>query len=459
MENPVDSRQASKAAPRAHWLLISHAFNMDGRAASLTVTDRVASFQAAGVELHVVSAITGDRSTACEHIQVLPAGPAALRFDLRHRLRRSLGKGLRYRLLTVGISVILSPLIAIERALLGLSSNWSWATPAARAGMRVIRRTPIDVIYSSGGEWSAHEAARVLNRRTGIPWIAEIHDPLVVRESPDDDGRVPRRTREGRRLQRLESDICRDATMVWWFTEAALGWARRRHPELGTRGLVVCPGAPAPTNRWPHRYRDRMHIGHFGMLAATRSLEGVLEGLRLLLDQEPDAPVCLHVYGADPPAADVRRIEQLALSAHVILHGRLERDPATGRSGRDRVHEAMQTSDALLLLHGHHEGCTEYIPSKLYEYLQAARPVLGVTHRNPELDALVRRHGGLVVPDGDAPALAAGLRELLRRWVSHDLSASGVPAPNSQDATREILRATSVHLRTGTGPSRTNSPL
>jgi hypothetical protein len=201
-ENPPRPQPAG-AAPREHWLLISHAFNMDGRAASLTVTDRVPWLQAAGVELHVVSAITGERSAACDHHQVYPAGPSALRFDLRHRLARRFGKGLRYRLVTVTVSTLLAPLIAIERVAWGLSSNWSWARPAARMGRRLARRHPMRLVYSSGGEWSAHEAARRIHERTGLPWIAEIHDPLVIRGGPDDDGRAPRPTREGRRLQRL----------------------------------------------------------------------------------------------------------------------------------------------------------------------------------------------------------------------------------------------------------------
>jgi len=49
----------------------------------------------------------------------------------------------------------------------------------------------------------------------------------------------------------------------------------------------------------------------------------------------------------------------------------------------------MQTSDFLLLLHGNHETCAEYIPSKLYAYWWANRPVLAITHRNPQLDKLI----------------------------------------------------------------------
>ena len=41
------------------WLILSHGFNMDGRAASQTITDKIPHLLGAGIQLHVLSAITG----------------------------------------------------------------------------------------------------------------------------------------------------------------------------------------------------------------------------------------------------------------------------------------------------------------------------------------------------------------------------------------------------------------
>ena len=43
------------------WLILSHAFNMDGRAASQTMTDKIPSLLAAGIDIYVLSAITGSK--------------------------------------------------------------------------------------------------------------------------------------------------------------------------------------------------------------------------------------------------------------------------------------------------------------------------------------------------------------------------------------------------------------
>ena len=67
-----------------NWLILSHAFNMDGRAASQTITDKVPYLIDAGIRLHVLSAITGIKDTRFPHQQLIAWGPSAFRFDFRH---------------------------------------------------------------------------------------------------------------------------------------------------------------------------------------------------------------------------------------------------------------------------------------------------------------------------------------------------------------------------------------
>jgi hypothetical protein len=73
-------------------------------------------------------------------------------------------------------------------------------------------------------------------------------------------------------------------------------------------------------------------------------------------------------------------------------------------------------ADALLLWKPHGEGYRTMVPGKLYEYLDAGRPVVALLPASDEAAALVERAGGCVLPPGDAPALAAELGERLARW-------------------------------------------
>src|SRR5450756_70228 len=164
---------------RQVWLVLSHGFNMDGRAASQTITDKIPHLLNLGVEPIVVSAITGKKDKVVEHHQVLPAGPVALRFDLRHYLKQHISSRFIYRVAMTLISLVLLPFILIEKLFIRIETHWSWAITAYFTGARIIRTRKAALIYSTGGAYSAHLAGYWLARRFGLPWAAEIHDPMI----------------------------------------------------------------------------------------------------------------------------------------------------------------------------------------------------------------------------------------------------------------------------------------
>lgn len=421
---------------RQVWLVLSHGFNMDGRAASQTITDKIPHLLALGIEPIVVSAITGKRDKVVEHHQVLPAGPVALRFDLRHYLKQRVSSRYTYRIIMTAISLVLLPFILVEKLLIRIETHWSWAVTAFLTGSRIIRQRNPVLVYTTGGAYAAHLAGYWLKRRFGLPWIAEIHDPMVF----------PGLTKSRMRMRFsawLEGTICKHADVVWWFTEEALARARARHPELGERGHCIIPGANPPDFvRTPYRRGEHLVIAHFGSLAETRNLGIFMQGLRRVLEKHPQLAddIRLHLYGGGIDAVSARAIRDFPQSAMIEQFGRLETDPRTGESGRDRVLKRMNAADCLLLLHGTVPFCEEYIPSKMYEYLWAQRPILALVWHNPQMERMLRELGHWAVKADDPDAIATALEELHARWMHHELPDSGAPSPyTSEAATRQII--------------------
>ena len=403
---------------------------MDGRASSQTITDKIPYFLEVGVKPIVLSAITGAKDARFTHRQFLAWGPAAFRFDFRHWIANQYGRGFVYKLLTRTVSVLLAPFIGLERLFLGYSSQWSWAMPAFMHGWRLIRQGKIDLIFSTGGAWSAHLAGLWLKKKTGLPWIAEIHDPLVIRKTPNDQGFEKPKNRDAQFRQYLEKQICKNADLVWWFTDGALHYAKVRNTNLNTagsaHGIVVIPGAEPPVSKagdFPHAYGNKLNLCHFGSLANDRSLSTVLRAIFSLLKKYPEAreQIQVHAYGAPLDELSKDDIRNLDCGDILIAHGRLEKDPKSGKSGRERVIEKMQLSDVLILLHGNDEWCAEYIPSKYYEYLWAGRPIWGITHRNPQLDAMIEERDGYLSHEGDSVGIDMSLEKIWLDWKSQQL--------------------------------------
>ncbi|HEX7954009.1 MAG TPA: glycosyltransferase [Burkholderiales bacterium] len=403
---------------RKNWLILSHAFNMDGRAASHTITDKISHLLKAGIKPIVISAPTGGRDAHVPHFQVPAVAPSGLRFDLRHSLRMRFGRSWKYRISSLLMNLLLIPPLVLERLFIHLESQWSWYVLAYYKGARLIRDGKVDLLYSTGGANSAHYAGYLLAKRFGIPWMAEIHDPMIH----DNWTRSRMAYAWARHLEKL---ICRHADIAIWFTEKVLERARERNPQLGDRGHAIIPGAERPDfGDAVYKHREIMSIGHFGSLSRTRNLQVFLQGLQAFLDLHPEArkAVRFEVYGADPDDVSRAALETFPYPDNVLLHGRLEFDPATGLSGRDRVLRHMRTSDCLLLLHGKEPFCEEYIPSKLYEYAWARRPILALTWNNPQLDGLLERAGHSVINAGDAAGVARSLEGLFAHWLDGSLA-------------------------------------
>lgn len=415
---------------KKRWLILTHAFNMDGRAASLTITDKIPYLLEAGVEPIVFSAITGIKDKRFPHYQYLAWGPSGFRFDFRHWVANKYGRGWLYKLSTRTVSILLAPFIALEKLFLGYSSQWSWTLPAFFHGWRLIRAGKVDLIFSVGSAWSAHLAGVWLKKITGVELISEVHDPLVIRKSPDDQGFEKPRNRDAQFRHYLEAQLTQFSDKVWWFTEGALHYAKVRNPNLNTAGnaygFVVTPGAEPPgtqSAKKVHHYSGHLNLSHFGSLANDRSLSTILIAVQALIKKYPEARerIRIHAYGAPLDPLSIHATEKFSFEDVLFVHGRLERDPLTGKSGREQVAERMQNSDVLILLHGNDEWCAEYIPSKFYDYLWAGRPIWGITHRNPQLDQMLLDRGSYLCSQDSPEKILLALERIWLDWQAKNL--------------------------------------
>ncbi len=414
----------SATLPKRRWLVLAYAFNMDGRAASQTVTDKVPYLMEQGIELTVLSSASGHRDTRFKHLQFQPWGPSGLRFEFRHIIARRFGRGAFYRISTALVSLLLLPFVILERLVFGLANFSSWAIPASLKGTRLVRGGDYELVFSSGGAWAAHLAAAWIKRRTGIKWIAEIHDPMVIRDDASDDGTRPRSNRNDRFVQKLEGIICREADHIWWFTRPALDYAKHRHPELGSKGFVVYPGAEPPEVVGHHTPGKHLVMSHFGSLTNDRSLSPLIVALENLCRSCPGIreDLRIHTYGTNLDPAAREALANTDLADMIVEFGRLEFDPLTGLSGRARVTKKMYETDVLLLLHGDYEWCAEYIPSKLYEYFWVGRPVFAVTNRSESLDELLGERNAYVCHTHDQRSIEAALIAMHEDWQAGQLN-------------------------------------
>jgi len=412
------------------WLILSHGFNMDSRAASLTITDKIPYFMNAGIKPIVLSAITGTQDTRFPHIQLFPWGPSGFKFDMRHWLSNKIKKGIVYKIIFFFLSVVLFPFILIEKLIFGLSSQSSWALPAAYKGLRILSKNDVPVVFSTGGSWSAHYAAWLIKKnRPTVKWIAEIHDPMVCREGGAS-------TRESRFVEKLEGLICRDADHIYWFAEEALKYAKHRHPNLGAKGFTVQPGSEPPgcydvQIPLTHTYNDtsRINVCYFGAVGynSLGPLLTAIEELKLNDDMN------LIFYGTD-----FDKKSQQALTGQKALTGLSVK--CMQRLSRAESYQKMCQADVLLLLHGDGKRCEECIPSKIYDYYWTNRPILALTKLTPSFDQDLIERGAYVGNIDEPETIRLALKELVSDWRAGQLRTTLYQPISPKNAVDKILK-------------------
>ncbi len=267
------------------------------------------------------------------------------------------------------ILVPLLPFYAMERLCFKIDPTWYWTILPVPAGIRICRRHNIKCIYSTGGPAVAHLAAWLISSRVGIRWVAEFQDPLI-------HGYDKNENNYARLTRKIEREIYRNADSIIFLTEGARDATERRVHVAG-KEAVIYPGTPPPPILGQHKKGTVIKFCHFGSLGGVGNLEAFLTALRYAVEEEPRmlnaVRVCL--YG-NVEKDDVERVKQFPFNDMICHKGVIARDEAL---------RAMPVPDVLLLIQGAHKISSETIPSKLYGYLHAGRPILAFVHDNPEL--------------------------------------------------------------------------
>ncbi len=154
------------------WLVLSYFSRIDGMACAQHVDDRIPLLRNAGIEPVLLTGPCGGRWEEVRHETARCVAPSGIRFEVRHLFRKRGLRGSLHKVLEFLLLLPLLPFYLLEKILADLDSQWSWFPLAARRGVALCREVGPELIYSTGGAASAHIAAGMIARRTGIPWLA-----------------------------------------------------------------------------------------------------------------------------------------------------------------------------------------------------------------------------------------------------------------------------------------------
>ncbi|MEO8250072.1 MAG: glycosyltransferase, partial [Burkholderiales bacterium] len=108
----------------------------------------------------------------------------------------------------------------------------SWKFAGVREGMRMIREFKPDAIWSTYPIATAHLIAAELQRKSGLPWIADFRDPMAQDGYPADP-------KTWQSFKRIEEQALTQARRCVFTTPGAARMYRERYPEAAPRIVVL----------------------------------------------------------------------------------------------------------------------------------------------------------------------------------------------------------------------------
>lgn len=283
----------------------------------------------------------------------------------------------------------------------------SWRPFAVRAGLALVRQHRPQLLWSTYPIATAHLIGADLQRRTGLPWVADFRDPMAQPGYPKDP--VTRAQYEA-----IERRTVEQAALCVFATPGAAREYRRRYPQAAERIVVIENGydedsfagcedmaAAGPLNPG---CTTLLHSGivYPSERDPTQSFEAVAQ----LARQSPELARNLRLRFRASAHDDMLRslAERLGIQASIEILPPLPY--------RDALAEMMR-ADGLLVLQA--SNCNDQVPAKVYEYLRTRRPVLGLTDPQGDTAGALRSSGiEALAPLDDAGAIAGLLAAFLR---------------------------------------------
>ncbi len=288
-----------------------------------------------------------------------------------------------------------------RRALAPVGWEYGWARAATARALSIARDLPPGVVIATSPPHSALIAGARIARALRWPLILDYRDPWSGYDWP--------RWRRGRVSQafarRIETRLVRQSAVRVLNTPSMRESFEKFFPFTNSAQNYVVPNgfdARPPGVQAPSAADARIDIVHAGEIFTGRSLVPVLTAMRELATRQPGHEWILTTYG-DLPAPELARIRAAGLSDLVRV---LPRVPLA------ELAPVLQRAHVLLAVVGDHMLYST--PYKVYDYMAAGRPILGLAPRGAALFELLTESGaGVTVEPTDVAGIGHAIEKMI----------------------------------------------
>lgn len=263
-----------------------------------------------------------------------------------------------------------------------------WVRPSVRFLKEYLKGHPVDVIVSTGPPHSMHLIAKMVAAATGIPWVADFRDPWTKMFYFKHLSLMALSERRHAALEKSVLDSATRVVAVSPLVRKDFQGMTQTPVELITNGfdeddfpLAAGAAATGRTVAKTDAATSRFTLLHAGLFASDGNPEALWKVLGSMVKEDKDFAENFHLVLCGKTDKEILdSIERSGLSANVENLGYLE---------HTKVVEHMQTASVLLLPLRKEPEYKATLPGKLFEYLAARRPILGIGQKDGAMASIL----------------------------------------------------------------------
>lgn len=261
-------------------------------------------------------------------------------------------------------------------------------------------RNDVDTVVSINNPFHLHVLGYLTSRVLQKPWLAELRDPIATHPDRDSDSPV---TWAAKAVEHL---VVHKADRVVWFDGIQLSDDYFERYDVPDSRVIQL--SPIGYEKAKFDTAGRIDYETFTITYAGSFYDGWIEpytfidGLETYAERTGDRDLCVQFYGdwndEYQRTVDLAGVNDLVEVYDFVPH--------------EEIVPVLKGSDILLYVGGHDPGNRLNLPSKLWDYVGAQRPILAIVDPSFRVSDFLEMYDlGMVVdindPDGVADALTA----------------------------------------------------
>lgn len=282
-----------------------------------------------------------------------------------------------------------------------------WVKPSVKYLSDYLKYNKTDVIITTGPPHSLHLIGLELQKRNSIKWIADFRDPWT---DIDYFHQLPLTERSKRKHKDLEKKVLENADSV-----VVVGKTMKEKYKQFNRDIhVITNGFDSDLGQEKIELDKRFSITHIGLMNADRNPKILWRVISELISKDQDFASDIRIKLIGKSANEVHKsikennLENIVQFISYLPH--------------KKVMDHQRSSQVLLLAANNVPSAKGIITGKVFEYLQAKRPILAIAPVDGDLVEIIgNTNSGIVIDFNDEDKMRNVIMDLYKKFKQDNL--------------------------------------